>query len=364
MIRDRRWRAAALGVLLLIGLTGCAYDDASGIPSDQLNPPAGSGSGPRLTPLEVPTSIPHALSSALSSATHRPSTPPSSPVPTRPTPTSTPPTPAPSTTAPTTPVAGPSAPTTATPSGDATSPPALPDVGLPGVNDPNCRSDQPPVVLLHGTFSRPNTNFPQLAAALRGAGRCSYAIQYGTRFGWGGVGDIDDSAATVTAFIADVRAATRAPNVDVVAFSQGALVFRAAVQAELPSESIRLAIFLAPSYHGTSVSLANKVPAVLCPACTQQSRGSTLLTRLSYGGELNGQILYATLSFSGDEWVQPVADQGPSGPPSRVRTQLLDDLCPATAVDHVHFPTFGPVVNWTIAALQSGARPPAAISCG
>ena len=105
---------------------------------------------------------------------------------------------------------------------------ALPDVHLPGVNDPNCTSADRPVVLLPGTFSTVAGNFGALAAALQADGRCVYGLNYGLA----GVAPVRDSAVATAGFVDDVRRATGADQVDVVAFSQGGLVLRTALRLD------------------------------------------------------------------------------------------------------------------------------------
>lgn len=243
-------------------------------------------------------------------------------------------------------------------------PPTLPAVGITGVNDPYCRSSRPPVVLLHGTASTPASNFTPLAARLLASGRCVFAVLYGSVLGLGGIGDIDTSAGEVATFINQVRSTTGEPRVDVVAFSQGALVLRDALQGQLEPATVRVAVLLAPNYHGTTVSLAGKVPAGICPACSQQVTGSALLRRLAAGGELSGSIRYATLSTRQDTWVLPIADQSPRGPADRVRSQLLQDSCPTSTVGHIDLAAAPAALNWTVAALDTDGRPSPTLQCG
>lgn len=227
------------------------------------------------------------------------------------------------------------------------------------------------MVLLHGTFSTPAANFTRLAAALQKSGRCVFAPLYGALFGYGGIGRIEDSAAAVAAFIDEVRKQQRESpgnpqrQVDVVAFSQGALVLRTALQRDLDPATLALVVFLAPNYHGTTIALAAKVPAGACPACAEQAVGSSLLQELAAGGELApGDLRYATLSISNDAWVRPVSGQSPVGPADRVRRQLLQDACPDVRPEHSSLPSVPAVVNWTIAALDADGRPPTTFSCG
>lgn len=235
--------------------------------------------------------------------------------------------------------------------------------GLVGANDPGCRDDRPPVVLLHGTVSTPASNFAALTAALRADGRCVWAVLYGAAFGWGGVGDIDTSAGEVTRFVEEVRARTGAAAVDVVAFSQGALVLRAALQDGLPPGAVRLAVLLAPNYHGTTVPIAARVPAALCPACREQVAGSALLQRLAAGGELAPGVRYTSLLLADDAWVQPVADQAPRGPADVVRTQLLQQLCPDARVDHPSLPGSPDAISWVRQVLDADGAPPRQLAC-
>lgn len=220
------------------------------------------------------------------------------------------------------------------------------------------------MILLHGTVSTPASNFTPLAAALRSNGRCGYAIRYGALFGWGGIGDIDASAAEVTTFIGRVLVATGRTQVDVVAFSQGALVLRDALQRSLDPATVRVAVLLAPNYHGTSVDLATRVPAAVCPACAEQVAGSPLLTRLTARGELAGRVRYAALSTRSDTWVLPVENQAPRGPADRVRRQLLQDACPQLTTSHIDLPASRAAINWVFSALDTGGRPDSTFDCG
>jgi triacylglycerol esterase/lipase EstA (alpha/beta hydrolase family) len=219
------------------------------------------------------------------------------------------------------------------------------------------------VVLLHGTVSTPKSNFTPLAARLRSSGHCVYAVLYGAMFGWGGLGDIDVSADQVAAFIEKVRHLSHTDRVDVVAFSQGALVLRDALQRSLDPETVRLAVLLAPNYHGTSVDLVSKVPAAVCASCAEQAADSPLLRRLAQGGELADQVRYASLSTRSDAWVLPVASQAPRGPADRVRSQLLQDACPRVTAGHADLPATPAAITWVLAALQTGGRPPTTFAC-
>lgn len=217
------------------------------------------------------------------------------------------------------------------------------------------------MVLLHGSFSTVAANFAALVPALRQSGRCAYGLDYGH----GGTDAVTNSARAVTTFIATVRAATGADQVDVVGYSQGGLVLRTALRLDGLAPQVRVAVLIAPSFHGTTAPLASVLPASVCPACADQVAGSPLLRRLDAGGDLDGQVRYAVVSSNDDTVVTPVSSQVPSGPADRVRSVVLQDVCPGARVDHLALPAFPGVVHWVLAALGTGGRPPAAaLTCG
>ena len=239
-------------------------------------------------------------------------------------------------------------------------PSPLPDVHVPGVNDPSCRSAERPVVLLPGTFSTVQSNFTALAAALQADGRCVYGLNYGLA----GVAPVRDSASAAAGFVQDVRAATGADQVDVVGFSQGGLVLRTALRLDGLAPAVATAVLIAPSFHGSTADLLTGVPAAACPACADQTAGSALLTELDAGGDLDGQVRYATISSRDDTVVTPVDGQSPVGPADRVRSLVIQDRCPQARVSHLDLPADPGVVGWVGAALDSDGRPePTAYRC-
>jgi triacylglycerol lipase len=237
---------------------------------------------------------------------------------------------------------------------------AFPDVHLPGVNDPNCTSSDRPVVLLPGTFSTVAGNFGALAAALQADGRCVYGLNYGL----GGVAPVRDSAAAAAGFVDDVRRATGADQVDVVAFSQGGLVLRTALRLTAPAPAVGTAVLIAPTFHGSTSDLLTGVPAAACPACADQTAGSPLLTELNAGGDLDGDVRYATISSRDDTVVTPVGAQSPVGPDDRVRSLIVQDRCPDLRLDHLDLPGDPGVIGWVRQALATDGRPdPSAYRC-
>lgn len=217
------------------------------------------------------------------------------------------------------------------------------------------------MLLLHGSFSSVAANFPAVARALVASDRCVYGIDYGDQ----GTGPVADSAAAVAAFVRQVLVLTGARQLDVVAYSQGGLVLRTALRLDDIADDVRVAVLIAPSFHGTTSTLATLVPAELCPACADQAAGSALLRQLDAGGDLDGTVRYAVLSTRNDTVVTPVASQVPDGPADRVRSLVVEDACPEAHTNHIDLPAFPGLPSWVVAALDTDGRPaPSALTCG
>ena len=240
----------------------------------------------------------------------------------------------------------------------------MPSVGLPGVNDATCTSDDPPVLLLHGTVSSPAGNFRRIAAQLVADGHCVYALTYGERYGFGGLAPIRDSADEVSAFAARVLAVAGADQLDIVGYSQGALVARTMLaDGGLDPAAVRSLVMIAPSFHGTTSAIATNIPARLCAACVDQAAGSTLLQELATTPELVGDVQYAVISTRNDLVVTPVSSQVPIGPADRVRSLIIEDHCDVVT-DHVELVHEPAVARWVSAAVASGGRPtPSDLGC-
>ncbi|RYF46339.1 MAG: alpha/beta fold hydrolase, partial [Comamonadaceae bacterium] len=101
----------------------------------------------------------------------------------------------------------------------------------PGVNDFTCTPTAVhprPVVLVHGTDSNAYSDWAALGPRLAAEGFCVFALNYGGEPGGDNYGteDMAVSAGQLAQFVAAVRAATAASEVDIVGYSQGATVAR------------------------------------------------------------------------------------------------------------------------------------------
>lgn len=250
---------------------------------------------------------------------------------------------------------------TATPTAAPTSEPTLaptlapttmPPVELTGVNDPGCTSIHRPVLLLHGTLSSIAIDFPVLVPALIAAGFCVYGADYGLL----GTQAIKSSATAFASIVDEIRAETGTKQVDVIGFSQGGLVLRTALRLDQLASTVHTAVMISPSFHGTTSPLVGALPKGLCEACAEQAAGSTLLTELDAGGDLDGDVRYAVIVTSADQIVTPWQQQIPAGGPDRVRSAVLDLRCPGTRIQHQQMAHDQGVVGWAVAAVAAGGE--------
>jgi triacylglycerol lipase len=235
----------------------------------------------------------------------------------------------------------------------------------PGANGPctPTAAHPYPVVLVHGTFGSRFQAWQLFSPALKAAGYCVYALDYGSWNGSGllgiyGVGPIERSAQQLADFVAHVRAATGAAKVDIVGHSQGGMMPRYFIKNLGGASVVDDLVGLAPSNHGTSNPLAPP-SGLTCPACAQQATGSSFLRALNSGDESPGPVSYTQLVTRHDEVVIPYTS-GYLAPDAGVTNLTLQDKCPHDPTEHVGI-TYDPVaLQITMNALaRSGPANPA-----
>jgi triacylglycerol lipase len=234
----------------------------------------------------------------------------------------------------------------------------------PGANVPcTPTSAHPdPVILIHGTFENRFDNWGVVSPALKSAGYCVYALNYGSykesgTLGVYGVGPIENSARELRAFVKQVRSATGARKVDLVGHSQGGGPLPRYYIKNLGGVSVvDDLVGLAPSNHGTTVT----TPATqFCPACVQQTAGSSFLTELNSGDESPGQVSYTQIVTRYDEVVVPYTS-GYLAPDTNVTNLTLQDKCPNDTSEHLLVPNDPPAIEITKNALErTGPADPA-----
>jgi triacylglycerol esterase/lipase EstA (alpha/beta hydrolase family) len=242
-----------------------------------------------------------------------------------------------------------------------------------GANDWSCEpsGEHPvPVVLVHGTTSNLGFSGARLAPVLANAGYCVFGFNYGeTSSSLGrvyGLGDITQSARTMSAFVDRVLAATGAARVDVVGNSQGGMMPNYYIKRLGGAAKVRTMIGLAPTNHGTTlgglVDLARSLNAlglvndafrlIGAPAYPQQEQGSEFQNALFADGDTVPGVRYLTIATAHDTTVTPLTNSFLHGGDSS--NILLQDLCPDDPVGHSGLWFDGPVTQIVLNALGPG----------
>lgn len=229
----------------------------------------------------------------------------------------------------------------------------------PGANDWTCRPSDAhprPVVLVHATDVNMGLNWNALSPLLKNDGYCVYAFNYGMTSGSlggfiGGLGPIEESGRTMSAFIDKVLAQTGAAKVDLVGHSQGGLLLKYYVSGLGGAPKVDTAVALAPTLHGTTLSgltnlgealrpfagaLVNGIYAALnnaAPGDRQQAVGSDFITALNKLPDTVPGTKLTVISTRYDTVSTPVSAQVPTGPGTN--WILLQNQCGVDFTDHI-----------------------------
>lgn len=206
-----------------------------------------------------------------------------------------------------------------------------------GANDWSCRptAQRPvPVVLVHGTFADSRTPLDRLSLRVKAAGYCVYSVDYGLR----GTQRIEDSAATLAAFVDRVLASTGAAKVSIVGHSQGGMMPRYYLKNLGGLGKVDDLVGLAPSNYGTyRAELLAPAGLLGCPACAQQGAGSAFLTALNAPDDSPGDVSYTNVVTRYDAVVVPHTN-GWLRPAANVTNLRLQDVCAGNLAEHVLIP--------------------------
>ncbi len=168
-----------------------------------------------------------------------------------------------------------------------------------GWNDWSCKPSAAhprPVVLVHGLGASDVLNFATLAPRLVSAGYCVFSESYGATLYpvVNGLAPMDQSAAELSGFVDEVRAATGSAKVDIVGHSEGTTVPAYYMKFLGGDQKVGTFVGFGSNFAGTSLygltALANALglqpilTAGGCGACAQYLPGSPFLTQLTTGG--------------------------------------------------------------------------------
>ncbi|KUJ54595.1 hypothetical protein ACZ90_65520 [Streptomyces albus subsp. albus] len=233
-----------------------------------------------------------------------------------------------------------------------------------GANDWGCKpgaAHPRPVVLAHGTALNQGANWVKLAPMLANEGYCVYAFDFGLNHlsldRIGGLGDIAESAKTMSAFVDRVLAATGARKVDVVGYSQGGMMSSYYLKRLGGAAKVNTLVGVAPSNHGTTLSgltelgrslgvlgfVNNLFDWVGLPGLHQQEIDSTFQKDLWRDGDTVPGVRYVVIETSHDEVVTPYTNAFLRGP--RVTNILIQDQCPDDRTGHLGIFLDGPTLQ-------------------
>lgn len=266
---------------------------------------------------------------------------------------------------------------------------AHPGVAPSGANDWSClpsAAHPRPVVLVHGTFANQFNSWAYLSPRLKAQGYCVFSFNYGTsRSGVGlgpevyGTGPVMDAARELGVFADRVRAASGARKVDLVGYSQGAIVargylafFGGANAANPASNRVRTLVSYAGTNHGTTISglgtltvqlgLLGVLGTLTGPAVVDQSVGSAYLTALNTGGDTLPGIRYTVLTTRFDQISTPYRHSFlTAGPGATVSNIVIQDGCFIDGSDHLSIPFSLRASDYTLRALDPAT--PRTIRC-
>ena len=210
----------------------------------------------------------------------------------------------------------------------------------------------PPVVLVHGTFENMAFNWQKLSPALKKAGYCVYALNYGGPKDGPiqGIYDIRTSAGELSAFIDRVLQSTGSSKVDIVGHSQGGMMPRYYMKFLGGAAKVNKLVGIVPSNHGTNnagalgvapTPTATQAVVRAAPAAGQQIVGSDFLRELNEGGDTVPGPQYIVLATKYDEVVTPYTSSFLNG--SNAHNVLLQDKCPNDTNAHLGI-NFDPVM--------------------
>ncbi len=214
-------------------------------------------------------------------------------------------------------------PVKATPAGAAAS--------LDAATGPGTLAAATPVIVVGG-LSGVAVVYEPLAARLRADGHRVWIYQLPNL----GLGDIAASANSLRGFVGQVRSATGASRIDLVAHSEGGLVSRYYIKNLGGGDVIGRYVSLGTPQYGTYVA---NIVAFLglgsCAgvvACQQMTIGSSFLAALNAGDDTPGAVRWTTVRTWQDELVRPVDNAMLADGATNV---LIQSKCPLRVVGHL-----------------------------
>lgn len=203
--------------------------------------------------------------------------------------------------------------------------------------------DEPGPVLLVPGYGGATDALDALAAGLRADGRDAQVLP----LPGDGTGDLAEQAELLDDAVGTALGRTGASSVDVVGYSAGGVVVRLWAAELGGAEQARRIVTLGSPHHGAEIAgLAAGLLPDACPlACQQLSPDSDLLAGLNDGDETPDGPGWVSIWTTADQLVTPPESARLDGAVNVV----VQDVCPASTVDHGNLPR-----DRLVAALVTG----------
>jgi triacylglycerol lipase len=226
----------------------------------------------------------------------------------------------------------------------------------PGSNDWSCRPSHAhprPVVLVHGLLANKTNNWQTMSPLLANNGYCVFALSYGVppdasppTDQFGGLNPMEQSAAELSTFVDQVRAATGSAKVDIVGHSEGATMPDYYLEYLGGAAKVARYVGVSGVKHGTTLhglgtfvtAFRSVFPAApdptagSCGSCNQFLVGSDYIEKIEARAPAPG-VIYTNIATRYDELVSPHTSSFLAGP--NVTNITLQDACALDVSDHL-----------------------------
>lgn len=220
-----------------------------------------------------------------------------------------------------------------------------------------------PVVLVNGTFTVMQDSFGYLGPRLARAGYCVFGYNYGAGDPQvQAVGPVLRGVTALSREVDRVVRTTRAPQVELVGYSQGGLISEYYTKF-VGRAKVHSVTVIAPTTHGTTLlgigAAGRYIPGALpalrsggCAACADQVIGSEIVRTLNTGPVAVAGIPYTVIDTLYEDVVTPTGSSFIHEP--GVVNEFVQDFDPTDVDEHVILP-FNPTTGDRVLAALARA---------
>lgn len=239
-------------------------------------------------------------------------------------------------------------------------------------NDWNCKSDNNPVIMLHGLLVSRNFDLNVFETWLRPRGYCTYGLTYGLLPQFplnGGLAPVAESSLEIVDFINQVMEKTGTKKVDLVGHSEGGLQALYVAKVRKMSDKIDKIVAIAPPTYGSSFNSVVKLAELLnirpqvesilktvgCPACTDVIVGGGPVKELNDGPVVQPGNKVTVIATKYDTIVTPPGKSSFINE-AGVNNVLMQDVCWFDFAGHTNLAIDTNVFNVALNALRDRNR--------